>query len=403
MQQELIELNEKAREEGKRYTKKRSIYSYLRSHLNERIFIGLVGPRGVGKTILLKQLLAETENAFYVSLDNSSVPSLYELARELESRGVRYLILDEIQFYPRFQEDLKKIFDVLAIMVIFSGSVALSLSQAAVDLSRRVRIVLCPPFTFREFITFEKGEIIPEFSFAHLFEEKKSREYYGKVLTYETLFESYLVGRSYPFTLGKSDYMSLFSTMLERIIANDLPKAGLIVPEEIRDIRNIVSFIGKSPAEDLNYTSLSRNLGITKYKAEKYVKLLEQSFVLTQVFPTGTNVLKEPKILLSLPFRLLYKSKDDCIGALREDFFVETLRFSGQEYFYLKSTRGGKTPDYLFADTIIEIGGTKKGISQFKNFKARKKIILTHPGIVDRVRRPLFFFGLVEWKSLQSA
>jgi hypothetical protein len=38
--------------------------------------------------------------------------------------------------------------------------------------------------------------------------------------------------------------------------------------------------------------------------------------------PKGTNVLKEPKVLMFLPFRLLYSELQQCLGAIREDFFA---------------------------------------------------------------------------------
>jgi len=125
--------------------------------------------------------------------------------------------------------------------------------------------------------------------------------------------------------------------------------------------------------------------------------LLEKTFILNRVFPKGTNVLKEPKILFSIPYRLLYKNFDECLGSLKEDFFVDVLRFSNREFYYLKTTTGKKTPDYIVDDIIIEIGGKGKGISQFKGFRGKKNAILVHPGELDHMRRPLFMLGLVEY------
>jgi hypothetical protein len=50
------------------------------------------------------------------------------------------------------------------------------------------------------------------------------------------------------------------------------------------------------------------------------------------------------------------------------------------EFYYLKSTRGSKTPDFLVkqdtGDIVIEIGG--KGREQFKGIKFQKKLIPRH-------------------------
>ncbi|MDP3742327.1 MAG: AAA family ATPase [Candidatus Micrarchaeota archaeon] len=398
MEKELLEFSEKAREEGKTYLKKRFIYYSVSPFLKEKVFIGLVGPRGVGKSVILKQLLAELDSAFYLSLDSFVLPtSLYSLAEELQGKGIKYFLLDELQFYPLFEQELKKIHDFLSIKVIFTGSAAVSLSQGAFDLSRRARIISIPPLSFRELIFFEKNVIVKPFLFDQLINQEASRDYYGSVLEYENMFDAYLGGRNYPFTSQKRDFLPLFNNILERIITHDLLKTNHISLEESNHVRNLLKFMGKSSGENVSYSSLATNVGITKYKAEKYVHLLENSFVLNCVFPTGTNVLKEPKIRLSLPYRLLYRNFDECIGDLREDFFVEVLRFSGKEFHYLKTNRGKKTPDYLLNDVVIEIGGKTKGRSQFKGFTANKQLILTHPGTIDKLRRPLFLAGFIEW------
>ena len=42
--------------------------------------------------------------------------------------------------------------------------------------------------------------------------------------------------------------------------------------------------------------------------------LVEQAFVLQRIFPKGTNLLKEPKVLMALPYRLLFRELDDAVG-----------------------------------------------------------------------------------------
>ncbi|MDP2913692.1 MAG: hypothetical protein Q8N91_06800 [Candidatus Omnitrophota bacterium] len=74
--------------------------------------------------------------------------------------------------------------------------------------------------------------------------------------------------------------------------------------------------------DGINYSSAAQNVHIMKYKAEQYIALLERAFVLHRVFPMGSNVMKEPKIVMALPYRLLYKPLNEAIGGLREDFFV---------------------------------------------------------------------------------
>jgi len=100
----LLELDELAREDGKRYPKKRGLYSTIISEKGKHI-IGIVGPRGVGKTIILKQMAVNRENAFYLSLDTIEEEDLFDAAKTLSERyGVSLLLLDEIHFQKEYEK-----------------------------------------------------------------------------------------------------------------------------------------------------------------------------------------------------------------------------------------------------------------------------------------------------------
>jgi len=162
-----------------------------------------------------------------------------------------------------------------------------------------------------------------------------------------------------PFALQEPQPLRLLENILKTVIRKDVPNIARLLTDELDKIENLVRFIGLSGVDGMNYSSLAQNAHITKYKAEQYVSLLERAFVLHRVLPVGSNVMKEPKIVMALPYRLLYKSFDEAIGGLREDFFVGAIKALNKEIFYLKSTRGAKTPDYLvrgFEDIVFEEG-----------------------------------------------
>ncbi len=78
----ILDLAELARNEGGRFPKRRALLDRLAAE-EGRHFTGIVGPRGVGKTVLLKQLAREKEGAFYLSLDTLGDADLFETARTL--------------------------------------------------------------------------------------------------------------------------------------------------------------------------------------------------------------------------------------------------------------------------------------------------------------------------------
>lgn len=204
-----------------------------------------------------------------------------------------------------------------------------------------------------------------------------------------------------PFTLQDTDFKPLLENIRQKIILRDIPSVVALKVEELSLLEKMLSFIGKASVEDINYSSLSRNIGITKYKAEAYCTFFEQAFILNVVLLAGTNVLKEPKILMHLPWRLLYSDfhNPKTIGALREDFFMEAMRMRGVSVNYLKSTSDEKTPDYLVTFGtkiyIIEIGGRSKGREQFKGISQKEKFVFTHPSIEHQNKKPLLLVGLL--------
>lgn len=392
---DIIELNALAQDSAGRYSKKRSLFSLLTSQSGTR-FCGISGPRGVGKTVLLKQLAAENKNAFYLSLDTiQRDEDLFEIIKKLNADyGYKQFFLDEVHFYPAINAILKKVYDFLDTHITFTSSVALAMTQSAYDLSRRVRLFHLLPFSFREYLWFKKNIQLAPLSLEQIFEKKWSMEH----MRCGTDFEEYFQGGLMPFALSEPDPLPLLENILDTVIMKDIPTIAGIRVDELDLLQKTVRFTGASKVDGINYTTLAKNLGITKYKAEQYIGWFEKAFILQRVFPKGTNVLQEPKVLMRLPYRRLFCDPERALGGCREDFFIEMMQQSETSVAYLKSTRGAKTPDFLINDdssqnTVIEIGGKGKGREQFKGIHADRKIILSHSDATDGIKRPLFMLG----------
>ena len=310
---EMLELNEKAKEEGKKFPKQRYLFNEIQSELGKH-FIGIVGPRGVGKTVLLKQLAVSEPDSFYLSADTLDKSDLPQTARILSDQyKIKTLLVDEIHFCKTYVRDLKKIYDFFEIRVVFTSSVSLSLFDSAYDLSRRVLLRLLYPFSFREYLSFVKNVEIPPLTINDILDDRWTTNH----MKFSYLFDSYLKGGIFPLTLEEPDPLPLLKNVCQKIIRKDIPMVSNLRFEDIENIEKMMSFIGKSEVDGINFSSISRNLGITKYKAKLFVRLLSQAFILNPIYPKGTNVLKEPKILMFLPFRLLYKEFQQCLGGIR--------------------------------------------------------------------------------------
>ena len=391
----IIELHNQALEENRKYSKKRFITEKLLNDKGKH-FVGVIGPRGVGKSVLFKQIAQIKKDSIYISVDSVEIDSLYDLIKSLnEIFKYKLFFLDEIHFLKGYEKELKTIYDFLDVKIFFTSSVSLSLYESAFDLSRRIKIFNIYPFSYREYLSFRKDISIPVITLVDI----KKKIWNAEHIRAGHSFKEFITGQIMPFSLEEPDVLLILKNIMDKIIYRDIPLVAKLTTEELDLIKKTVDFIGKSQIDGINYTSISNNLKITKYKAEQYTKLLEKAFIINIVFPKGTNVLKEPKIVMNLPYRLLYKEYDDAIGGLREDFFVEAMKSIDIKINYLKTKKGKKTPDYLVEENgkkyIIEIGGKGKGIQQFKGIDMEKSIIFADGDRFDGIKRPLFLAGFL--------
>ena len=393
----ILELHTLAMMAAHAYPAARPLLAEL-AHQEGRHFTGILGPRGVGKTVLLRQLADRSpDDSIYISMDTLDRDTdVFELIRKLNADyGFKRFYLDEVHFHPCIESVLKPLYDTLDIRIWFTSSMALALHASAYDLSRRVLLRPLYPFSFREYLHFRHGIGLAPLSLEAIFK----REWTPAHKRSGIHFDDYLQGGLMPFALEEPEPLEVLRSILNTVIHRDIPRTAKLHTDELDKLEKLIAYIGRSSVDGVNYSSLAKNLGITKYKAEQYLALFEQAFILRRVFPKGTNVLQEPKVLLAPPYRLLYRELPDALGGLREDYFGEAMRQRGVEFWYLKTTRGAKTPDFVLGSadlerTVIEIGGRGKKAAQFKDFTTRQRFIFTHSDDDEDLRRPLFMLGL---------
>ena len=109
-------------------------YMYDKINWGNRM-LGLVGPRGVGKTTLFLQHIKEhhsTDDTLYVSAEHMYFAnhSLYGLAEEFFKNGGKYLFIDEVHKYEGWSRELKLMYDSLpGLHVYFTGSSVLDIEK----------------------------------------------------------------------------------------------------------------------------------------------------------------------------------------------------------------------------------------------------------------------------------
>ncbi len=158
----------------------------------------------------------------------------------------------------------KKIYDFLDIKLVFTSSASIDIIRSKYDLSRRVVIMNMFPFSFREYLFFKKNTLVDGMSLDDIL--TKYRELYRKVYTFEPEFHEFCIRGALPSALD-APFAQTIRNIVEKIINYDLLIYGKLNMEDIINIGNILRFISRSPVDVCNYSVISRNTGITKYKA----------------------------------------------------------------------------------------------------------------------------------------
>lgn len=370
-----------------RFKKKRYLFEEIKK-INKEYYIGIKGIRGIGKTVLLLQLAKETKDSVYFSADSTLIKpfSIYEVVRELVKRGFKNIFIDEIHRKTDWDIDVKTLYDEHEVRIIFSGSSALDITKTSADLSRRVVLKELKITSFREFLNIKKNYNMPVLSFKKILRNKTLlTKKYAEVYEY---FNEYLGygGVLYP----KKGFLEALENSLRKVILQDLASLRDVNIKYEIDVYKLLYLIARSPPFEVNYSSISRELGISKTMAIRIVRDLEMAGIILPIFPCkkkGVDVKKEPKVYLTIPLRKFFAKQGVEInkGALREEFFVNHIR----KLCYLKGKRGEKTPDFKVNDIIIEIGGEGKTKYQKPDYIAVDGLSTVSNKI------PLFLFGFV--------
>jgi len=359
--------------------------------------IGIVGARGVGKTTFLLQYLRDNplsiKKKLYFSADALDVDSLFEVAYAFSKEGGELLIIDEIHKYKNFEKELKKIYDMLALKVIFSGSSALQLDHAKGDLSRRVMLYSMKGLSFREFIEMKEGITLPTYGKEELFSKhiEIAHTLLQTIKPY-AFWKEYMAFGYYPFYFedAKSYPIHLKET-INTVIEVDIPSIFPIEYDKIINLKKLVRLVCESPPFKINIKSLAQKMGINDYQTlYRYMEYLHQGriFTLIRAKSRGDNIFSKPQKLYLANTNLHHAyCQHSELGTLREVFFMSML---GEEHLEVAS-KG----DFLIDDKYtVEIGGKNKSYKQIKDLPY-SFIIADDIEIGSGNKIPLWLFGFL--------
>lgn len=365
----------------------------------DKKLVGIIGARGVGKTTFLIQYLKESELPFskklYISADIINIPSLYEVAEAFSKEEGEILIIDEIHKYKNFEIELKKIYDLLDLKVIFSGSCALKLDNAKADLSRRAIVYEVEGLSFREFIELDKKITLPTFTLEDMLQNHQDIAYeLLEKFNLTLLYKAYIKSGYYPFYFeDKDDYLLRLNDTINTVIEVDIPSVFPIEYDSINTLKKLVRLICLSHPYTPNLKALLSKMNMQdNYKGlYRFLEYLHRAkiFSIIRAKTKGDNIFVKPdKIYLNNTNLHFAYCESHNVGTHREVFFHSMLKVK----YDLTIPKKG---DFLVEDKyLFEIGGKNKNFKQIKNIP-NSFVVSDDIEIGSGNKIPLWLFGFL--------
>ncbi|RRO11776.1 ATP-binding protein [Flavobacteriaceae bacterium 14752] len=367
---------------------------YLYNEINwQNRLIGIIGPRGVGKTTLVLQHIKnklDTQKTLYVTAEDFFFAKnrLTDLADDFVKSGGQYLFIDEIHKYPDWSKALKLIYDYHQdLRIVFTGSSVLDIKKGSSDLSRRAVIYSMHGLSFREYLMlFHHIEVKP-YSLEGILNHEVNISDLPHPLP---LFKDYLKRGYYPFA-KENDFDIKLKQVISQTLETDILTYAEMNVATGRKLKQLLAVVAKSVPFKPNMSKIAELLKISRNNIADYLLYMEEAGMIAQLrSPTqGVRILgKVNKIYLDNT-NLIYALGEDQHnkGNIRETFFLNQLKMSHQ-------MTSSKTADFKTDDIDFEVGGKGKTSKQIQNSKKGflvKDDIET--GFLNNI--PLWHFGLM--------
>ena len=369
-----------------------SFHRYMYNRLPwESRMVGLVGPRGVGKsTLMLQHVLdhKQLEQNLYISADSIYLTShtLIELADEFVKYGGEHLYIDEVHKYKNWSRELKQIYDGHPeLKVTFTGSSILDIIDGEADLSRRAVIHSMQGLSFREYLTLFHNIESDTYSLEQILNQEVTIPGVEHPLP---LFQQYLKNGYYPFS-NESDFPLRIEQIVRQTIESDIAQYADLKASTARKLIQLLAVISAIAPMKPNADSLSQEVGVSKNNISDYLVYLEKAGMIGQLRDnTGglRGLGKVEKVYIDNPnLMTVLAYGEPNVGNMRETFFYNQMRVNNQ-------LLASRVSDFVIGDYTFEVGGKKKGNKQIEDIPngivVKDNIEYGHLNVI-----PLWAFG----------
>jgi hypothetical protein len=264
----------------------------------------LMGPRRVGKTVMLYHLVQQLLNEGYparrilfITVENPiynqiGLDQLFKLG--IEAAGAEgdtsgwYVIFDEIQYLKEWDVHLKSLMESYrGSRFIVSGSAAAALAYKSKESGAgRFTDFMLPPLTFYEFIEMQKLSYL--IGTTTLPWGKSKVPFYSThdVKELNRLFLGYMNYGGYPEAIFSEAVRSnperfIRSDVIDKVLLKDLP--GLYGISDVQELNALFTTIAYNTANEFSLEIFSKQSGTPKNTLKNYLDYLEAAYLIRRV------------------------------------------------------------------------------------------------------------------------
>ncbi|MFH1048761.1 MAG: ATP-binding protein [Patescibacteria group bacterium] len=308
---------------------RRDLFYLLKDNIDHSLMLNIVGLRRVGKSTLLKQLIAEfleqkinSQNIFYFLFDYASQIKKAEFFDEvlafyfreiLNKPGLQldervYIFLDEVQYIEDWQAVLKKYYDLSnkKIKFIVTGSQSVLLKgKNKESLAGRIFDYYLPPLSFSEFLRINKEEA-NDFKKFDLFDlpEKFAalsgyNAFFGKKIA--DLSREYLIAGQFPesrqFSSVELKHEYIADSVLGKVLEDCIHIFKIDKTDEFKLFAyQLINNIGSI----FELKNIGREIAVSQITLDKYMEYLRESYVAEILYKYHKSPIKKGRITKKL-------------------------------------------------------------------------------------------------------
>ena len=302
---------------------RRGEFDELVSLLDKERITAIIGPRRVGKTTLMYQLIdhllqggTRKENILFMSMDDPLITTVVdplkimmdEYLEKIIKKPVRdierlYIVIDEIHFLKDWNLWLKRYYDLKYNIkfIVSSPSATHLLKFSKESLVGRITEVKTMPLNFKEFIKLKgKSDLLEPYAARDMFHLNvddlffELTQFQNEIVLY---FNEYLVAGGYPEYFKEKDIRmwqdTLLSDVIEKTVYRDI--AVLYQIKNPQYLEKILIYIAQNNCQPVSFNKIAQALSISTDTIINLIYYLESTYLVGSLPIYSKNVKKQIK------------------------------------------------------------------------------------------------------------